>query len=370
MGITSVGLAATKLGTVANSLNQDSSTAFRAALQSASDDSAGVSAPMAAEQMCPVQLNGAGKTAGSHHAAGKTAGSHHAAGKTAGSHHAAGKTAGSHHAAGKTSGSHHGAFARGPNAQPVDRSLADVAEDTYNDPGGGVRGWHRLGDAELRKLGLDPAKFKDDKNHFYSYLYTDGNGHYALAFRGTEFKNWTDWKNNIEQGTGHDAAQYDDALNVAKQVTERLGSGNVVMVGHSKGGGEAEAAAIETGSAAVTFNSAGVSDDTIRRLHLDPTTARAQLAQSSRNYVVYGDILTGAQEHVPKLPRSSSHQIYLPDPDPERKQRGDERVTVPKIVSIDAPELILAYQAKDAARHGFWLHGQFREAMDRAAATH
>ena len=258
--------------------------------------------------------------------------------------------------------SHPAGFAEGSQPQQIDRTLAEIAADARSDTSGGVKGWRRLADDELRKLGLDPSHLEDRKSHFHSYLYTDGHGHYALAFRATEMTNKTDWLNDVLQLAGK-SPQYDDALKIAKEVTGRLGEDNVVMVGHSKGGGEADAAAIETGSAAVTFNGAGVSDATIERLGLDPARARAKLAESSRNYAVSGDILTEAQEHSP-LPKSSGRQIYLPDPDPERKAQGDERVHENNGV------LKVVEGLEDEGRHAVWLHLHYREAMDSAAESH
>src|SRR3546814_2651561 len=88
--------------------------------------------------------------------------------------------------------------------------------------------------------------------------------------------------------------QYNQAVALAKEAEVAFGDGNVVFTGHSLGGGLASAAALSVDASAVTFNAAGLSNETLRDLGLNPNAARSELADSGqvRRYVVNGDPLT------------------------------------------------------------------------------
>src|SRR3546814_20059195 len=88
--------------------------------------------------------------------------------------------------------------------------------------------------------------------------------------------------------------QYNPAVELAKEAEVAFGDGNVVFAGHSLGGGLASAAALSVDASAVTFNAAGLSNETLRDLGLNPNAARSELADSGqvRRYVVNGDPLT------------------------------------------------------------------------------
>ena len=262
-------------------------------------------------------------------------------------------------------------YAAGTTARPLDRVFADIAHDAYNDTStGSIDGWHRLNDQQLTQLGLNPADFNDDKSNFHSYLYTNGDGHYALAFRGTEPSSAKDWLTNAGQGLGFNTKQYDEAEQVGREVAmdPAVGQDNVAMVGHSKGGGEADAAAIASGTVAVTFNGAGLSNNTIERMGFDPATAKSDLQQTSRNYSVDGDILTWLQTRpLVHPPAALGTQIALQNPDPNRTAPGDTRVPF----SSDSfwnrafDPLYPAAKVADDVKHGIWSHSAYQEAMDR-----
>lgn len=124
-------------------------------------------------------------------------------------------------------------------------------------------------DADLLALGIDPSRLNDDRSGFAArILMNEKAGEYVLAFRGTQATSGADWFSNIVQGAGMTPAQYQVAVNLAKEVSFVVndrrpggfpsGGGSLRIVGHSLGGGLASAAALATNSKATTFNAAGV----------------------------------------------------------------------------------------------------------------
>ncbi len=128
------------------------------------------------------------------------------------------------------------------------------------------------------------------KNGFKSALYqstnSDGVIHYVYAFAGTE--NAQDWAQDAIQVPGM-SSQYSAAVNNAKAVVASLGVDNVTFVGHSLGGGLAQAAALATGGTAMTYNPAWVSIPTIAFLGLN--TSKGQIT----NFIIAGEPLNALQ---------------------------------------------------------------------------
>src|SRR5690606_36323889 len=127
------------------------------------------------------------------------------------------------------------------------------------------------------------------------------------AFRGTD--DWGlapsgDADDNALQGLGFETGQYRDAVALAETAQRTLGEGNVAFTGHSLGGGLASAAALATGGPGVTFNAAGLSDQTLESLGFNPNAVRDDAADSGqlRRYIVNGDPLNAAQQDVPLIP--------------------------------------------------------------------
>ncbi|QWF17372.1 Mbeg1-like protein [Lysobacter capsici] len=206
---------------------------------------------------------------------------------------------------------------RGQNAQAIDLQMAQIAEAVYNPATTHVAGWNRLDDAQLSAAGIDPASLENADTGFRAGIYTDGDGKYVVAFAGSN--DVQDWINNARQGIGWDSKQYDQAVQLARDAQEAFGE-NMVITGHSLGGGLAATAALATDTAAVTFNASGVHDDTLRGLGLDPGTVKNDAENGQiRRYNVGGEILTAAQEDVPLLngiPDAPGHEITLDDPHP------------------------------------------------------
>ncbi len=178
-------------------------------------------------------------------------------------------------------------------------------------------GWARLApneagtaltDAQGSEIPIDPALLSTGRG-FDAAIYQNPQGQYVVAYRGTD--NWNpvnpgDLDDNTLQSAGFpvDSVQHSDAIALAQRAEQALGDGNVVVTGHSLGGGLASAAALATGATGVTFNAAGLSDRTLETLGFNPNDARATAADSGqlRRYAVNGDLLTGLQQDLPILP--------------------------------------------------------------------
>ena len=209
----------------------------------------------------------------------------------------------------------------GKRPHAVDRELSALLQDNYivtdmrrglPDTGGELPGtWARMSDDEVRAAGINPTLLHNGKSGFDASFYRNAEGAMVLAFTGTD--EGKDWKHNFRQGLGLRDDQYDDAVKLAVRTKFALGD-KVVFTGHSLGGGLAATAALVTETPAVTFNSAGVHDQTLEREGLDAGEGLI------RTYAVKNEILTHLQEDsLPlrfALPDAPGHRIDLPDPDP------------------------------------------------------
>lgn len=212
---------------------------------------------------------------------------------------------------------------RGHAAQPVDMTLAKLMRDVYDyDRNGrqeGVGQWKPLGEDELRSHGIDPTLLRNQSSGFLAVVYGDGQGRHVLAYSGTDEAK--DWLTNFGQGLGFETSQYNQAMALARQAKVAFGQ-DMVITGHSLGGGLAAAAAVATDTPAVTFNASGVHDRTLERVGLDPDAVKREAEQGGmiRRYAVQNEILTELQENKPiirhLMPDAIGHKIELPDPDP------------------------------------------------------
>lgn len=210
----------------------------------------------------------------------------------------------------------------GRDSQSIDLDMMHMADAVYDPSRTEAGNWTRVSDSDLRAAGLDPGQFEDSGTGFRAGLYTDGEGHYTLAFAGSNAGN--DWiKTNIPQGLGMQTEQYDQAVALAQQVANSPygNQGNLVLTGHSLGGGLAGIASLVTDTPAVTFDASGVHDDTMRQFGLDPGAAKSDAANGLiRRYNVEGDPLTAAQQDTPGLrnimPDAPGHEITLDSPLP------------------------------------------------------
>ena len=187
---------------------------------------------------------------------------------------------------------------RGQDAKPIDMQLAQISQDVYNLGGSNVPGWTKLSDTELQQAGINPQSLDDPSTGFRAGVYKNDQGQVVVAFAGTDPKSGKDWLADGTQAAGLPTAQYDEAVALATQAKNAFGD-NMVITGHSLGGGLASVASVATNSATVTFNAAGVNNQTLSRyVHdADPGTLKQQADNGLvRRYAVKGEILTGEQE--------------------------------------------------------------------------
>jgi hypothetical protein len=174
-----------------------------------------------------------------------------------------------------------------------DRTAAKYASDVYGDNTGGL----------LNKFGIP----YDPKNGFAAGLYLGPDGNYYLAMRGTQPTSGANWWANLKQAFGFKSSQYEQAVNLARAADRAIGAigGDLIIVGHSLGGGLASAGSYATGRDAITFNAAGLSS---RYATGDPGDIRAHYIQ--------GDILSMAQDYTPffmpsaagtRIPHDAAH---------------------------------------------------------------
>ena len=219
---------------------------------------------------------------------------------------------------------------RGTRPRDVDLELAELAGGVYD--GTGTAHFQPLDAAALEDLGIDPDLLTAPGG-FQANIYRDAEGQYVLAFAGTDPTSVSDWGANAQQGLGGLSTQHVLAIGLAQRLAAAVGSDNMVLTGHSLGGGLASTASVATDVPAVTFNAAGVHPNTVLAAaavgHENPGVAPDQV----RNYHVRGEILTTVQnplgsfvDHAPFigdsiLPNALGTQIALnpaegPDLDP------------------------------------------------------
>lgn len=219
--------------------------------------------------------------------------------------------------------------------QALDLQLAQMANDSYTLANAeGVTGtqsekdlidagWTRLEpagdhlvDGNGNQIAIDPKMLEDSTSGFRASIYQNGEGQYVVAYAGTDPSEMPDILSDAQQAFGLQDTQYNMAINLAKKAEVAFGEGNVVYTGHSLGGGLASTAALSVGATAVTFNSAGPSNDTLRDLGFSPNQIRSELENSGqvRHYIVDGDPLNLAQKDIPAIPVPVIGGLSPPDP--------------------------------------------------------
>ena len=110
---------------------------------------------------------------------------------------------------------------------------------------------------------------------------------YALVFRGSttslDMETAEVWANNILAGIGPFSVDMWAAISKSKEFVDSYSSYEITMVGHSKGGGEAIAAATKNGKNAITFNAAN--------FKFMSYGLSKKNASGVNNYYVHGEIL-------------------------------------------------------------------------------
>ncbi|MES2671300.1 MAG: XVIPCD domain-containing protein [Pseudomonadota bacterium] len=241
---------------------------------------------------------------------------------------------------------------RGTAPKDIDITLAHLARDVYTSDDrqrGDTAQFRPLTDEQFRQVGIDPALRSNNASGFDADIYGDGQGRYVLAFRGTDAGK--DWGTNLGQGLGFETAQYNQAVMLSRQAKVAFGD-ELVITGHSLGGGLAAVGAAATDTPAVTFNAAGVKDKTLERIGLDASAVKEEATHGQiRRYAVDNEILTGLQERNIAtrylMPDAMGHKIELPDPDPQGFwQRVNPIQSVKHSVQMHSMDSVITAQEK------------------------
>ena len=170
--------------------------------------------------------------------------------------------------------------------------FAELSAHIYNAERGDV-----IGDYDVA------YRWDDLETGFGAALYRKANScRFVLVFEGTESDLLTlaslyDNANNVRQSQGRISTQYEQAINLAWDVKAHLAKipgQELIIAGHSLGGGLGTAVGIVTGTETHVIDPAGVHPDTVRRHGADFERER-QFVTALR---VHSEFLTTAQDIV------------------------------------------------------------------------
>jgi hypothetical protein len=180
-------------------------------------------------------------------------------------------------------------------------------------------------------LGISKKDLMHEESGFYAAVYQVGQGKeasYVVAFRGTE--DWTDWKTNISSLVSM-TKQSDMAERLVEDILEAKGAENVMVTGHSLGGGLANYVALSHDIPSTTFNAKGITVPELLRIE-NPLNAR----QSITNYQVNGEILTELQKTPYILPAIGSN-AGIPAIKPDGTEGNMLKEAFVKVVTLSSP---------------------------------
>ncbi len=127
--------------------------------------------------------------------------------------------------------------------------------------GGVPVGYTQLSGNELSRLGLDRGDLYDGASGFAAAVFSDGRGHYVVAFPGTEVDGNILYSEDAladAQGALYTTRQSEQSAVLGKTIATAVGPEQVTFVGHSLGGRNAAIASVASGATAITYNAAGV----------------------------------------------------------------------------------------------------------------
>ena len=136
---------------------------------------------------------------------------------------------------------------------------------------------------------------------FIGLYYKKSTKEYCIANKGTSPKNFSDWKNNVQQPIGK-SKDMKLSIKEAKKFVKKHKKREITFIGHSKGGAEAAANAVATNRNCITFNPAVVN---YKKYNLNPYRYTAHMT----TYIVQGDILNTLEGGFRGF---SGKIIYLP----------------------------------------------------------
>lgn len=121
--------------------------------------------------------------------------------------------------------------------------------------------------------------------------------------------NWSwDWiDDNASQGLGLGSEQYEDAIRLAQKINaNKPENKELIITGHSLGGGLATAAGAATGSETYAFNPAGVHPNTYEMYGVkNPDTSKVHTYYSNQDFLNMGNNL------LELMPDSAGERIRL-----------------------------------------------------------
>ena len=242
-------------------------------------------------------------------------------------------------------------YVHGQQARELDVDLMRMSHAAYGEEVD-LCGWTEVTQDQLiSEHGWDPdVRLDVPESQFSASVFTDGEGNYVLAYRGTA-DGAEDWMTNFEQGAGLETTSGEFELlapQVAQQFAQALGDGhppgNLAITGHSQGGGLAAVGSLVTGIPAVTFDASGIHPSTYDRLGLDINASRESAEDGQiRRYSLYEDALTQLQENIPGVsllvPEAIGHQIVLKPEGELEEGMIDRALDHPSMPDWVTPEL-------------------------------
>ena len=198
-----------------------------------------------------------------------------------------------------------------PNADNA-LTMAQLVQRVYDPADPLPAGWSQLSSAQVEQLtGINPDNMASG---VHVGVLTDGAGHYVGSFAGAE--NQFDQAAVVVEEVGGNPPQYRMAVQVMSGLLNNFGAGNVAATGHSMGGGEAAAGALNNGTTAITFEAQGLSPGYLQSLGMDPQATFAQAADGQvQHYFIEGEFATALQREIPVvngLPNAPGLNYALP----------------------------------------------------------
>ena len=167
---------------------------------------------------------------------------------------------------------------------------------------GAPLGFTKATPEQLAGMGLSQNMLTPETSQFRAGVYMkdpevwgdDMDPPAIVAFRGSTPAT-EDWQNNFAQDADKDAPYYQRAVQIGNKLA--ASDADVLIVGHSLGGGLASAAQGASGLDAATYNSAGLNSSTVARYSQDADHMAADPAKITA-IRVEGEVLTRTQESL------------------------------------------------------------------------
>ena len=150
-------------------------------------------------------------------------------------------------------------------------------------------GFRPLTDKELAAIGVSQDELRN-VNGLRAELLTDGQGHVVMSMAGNRGPEVTgEILTVMDEAQGGVPPELRSALDIGQKVANKYGASNLMVTGHSMGGGHATVVAQQLGTGAYTFQSEGAGPGTYTRLGMDPQAAWDQAAQGQVRQFAYTD---------------------------------------------------------------------------------